>query len=345
MGQRETGRRGPQRHPEPRAGLLQAPGPDDQRVRRRLIVVGGAGFRSYQQAGVEHSPGDDRHAAPLRGRQQRVRRGPVEQGVAACHQHDVDVGFGDEPGQHLGLVHPDADRADHPCCPQLLQRRVRLAECLLTVVVRVVDERDVDAVQAEPAQARLQAAPDAVRAEVEPPDLGRRDVEARGVTGRPGPAGAGGRGRPGGLEEAADLGGEHVLVSRTVPQGVAQTALGQAEAVVRRGVERADAAVPRRVDRGCGVVVAHRGEQVPDRRAAEGQLGDLDRRAAEAPPRQHDVHCPPPVAAGASRLGSVPESAKLAGVTALVANGSDQCGRRCLMSSLTGLGGASGVFP
>jgi hypothetical protein len=102
-----------------------------------------------------------------------------------------------------------------------------------------------------------------------------------GVRGRPGPAGIGDPGGAGGLEEAADLGGDHVLVPRTVPQCVAETALGRAEAVVRRGVERADAAVPRRVDRGPGVVIAHRGEQVPDRRTAEGQLRDADRRAAE----------------------------------------------------------------
>ena len=43
---------------------------------------------------------------------------------------------------------------------------------------------------------------------------------------------------------------------------------------MRGGVERPDAAVPGRVDRGPGVVVGHLGEQVPDRRAAEGQFGD-----------------------------------------------------------------------
>ena len=132
----------------------------------------------------------------------------------------------------------------HPSRAELLQRRVRLAQGLLAVVVGIVDERDVDLVEAEPVQAGLQAAPDAVGAEVEHAACVRGHGEALGRSVRPygGPAT--------GVEQPADLGGDHVLVARPVPQGLAEAPLGQAEAVVRRGVEGPDAAVPGGVDRG-----------------------------------------------------------------------------------------------
>ena len=112
------------------------------------------------------------------------------------------------------------------------------------MVVGVVDERDVDAVEAEPVQAGRQAPPDAVGAEVEPAHEWAGTATAK-------PLGSRARhGRRPPVEEPADLGGDHVLVAGAVPQGVAEAAFGQAEAVVRRGVEGPDAAVPRRVDRG-----------------------------------------------------------------------------------------------
>ncbi len=159
------------------------------------------------------------------------------------------------------------------------------------MVIGIVDERDVDPVQAEAVQARLQAAQDAVGAEVEPPDVAGGHGEALGVAvGRAdGASGVGMARRAAGLEQAADLGGDDVVIARAVPQRVAEAALGQAEAVVRRGVEGPDPAVPGRVDGGPGVVVAHLGEQVPDRRAAEGQLGDVDRRPAEAAQRKRGL--------------------------------------------------------
>jgi hypothetical protein len=162
-------------------------------------------------------------------------------------------------------------------------KRVGLAQRLLAVVVGVVDERDVDPVQAQPAQARLEAAADAVGAVVESPDQVAGDVEPF-VVAPDARAAAGCRGR---LEQPADLGGDHVLVPRPVTQGRAEPALGPAEAVVRRGVEEPDAAVPGRVDRRPRVVVGHRGEQVPDRRAAERDLGHRHPRAPELTQRQN----------------------------------------------------------
>jgi hypothetical protein len=100
------------------------------------------------------------------GRQQFGERALVEEGVAARAQHHVDVGVLDEAGEHLGLVHARADRADDALRAELLQGRIALAEGLFGVVVRVVEVDDVDPVEAEPFQAGLQAAAYAVGAEV-----------------------------------------------------------------------------------------------------------------------------------------------------------------------------------
>ena len=139
------------------------------------------------------------------------------------------------------------------------------------MVVGIVDERDVDPVQAEALQARLDTAPDAVGAEVESPDVAGWHGEALGVAAR----GSRGAGR---LKQAADLRGDHVLGAPTVPERVTQAPFRQPEAVVRRGVEGPDSAVPGRVDGGAGVAVGDLGKQVPNGRAAEGQFGNAYRR-------------------------------------------------------------------
>src|SRR6202035_6119028 len=106
----------------------------------------------------------------------------------------------------------------------------------------------------------------AVVAEVDPPDVAGRDVEAPlGVA--PDAAVLTGNGR---LEQPPDLGGDHVLVPRAAPERVAQPALGQPEAVVRRGVEGPDPAVPRRVYGGPRVLLAHRRTHAADGRAPRG---------------------------------------------------------------------------
>ena len=79
--------------------------------------------------------------------------------------------------------------------------------------------------------ALLEGAQDAVGTEVEHPPEGRGDREAF-VVGPPWRVD-----RP---EEASGLGREHELVTGARPQGVAETAFGQSEPVVRRRVEGAD---------------------------------------------------------------------------------------------------------
>ena len=46
------------------------------------------------------------------------------------------------------MVHGDADRADHALGAELLERRVGLSERQLGVFVRIVDQRDINAVAA-----------------------------------------------------------------------------------------------------------------------------------------------------------------------------------------------------
>ena len=100
------------------------------------------------------------------------------------------------------------------------------------MVVGVVEVDDVDAVEAEPVQALLQCAAYAVGAEVPDAAVGGGDGEAVGQVVAAG---------LGGFEAAAHLGGDGVRRARPVAQRGAETAFGQADAVVRGGVEVADA--------------------------------------------------------------------------------------------------------
>ena len=87
----------------------------------------------------------------------------VEQRVAPGQQEHVEVALAGEPGEHRRLVHPGADRPDDPLLAQPVERRVRAVDGRLPVIVRVVDVRDVDALQAEALEALLDRPADAVR--------------------------------------------------------------------------------------------------------------------------------------------------------------------------------------
>ncbi len=94
-----------------------------------------------------------------------------------------------------------------------------------------------------------------------------------------------------GGEEPADLRGEDELLTRPSGQRPAEPPLGQAQTVVRSRVERPDAAGPGSVDGGECDVVRHGRVQVAQRRAAETQLGERDRRPGVNSHRQ-PVHRP-----------------------------------------------------
>ena len=165
-----------------------------------------------------------------------------------------------ESGEHPGLVHPRPDRADQAFRAEPLERGIGLLERVPVVVVGVVQEHDVDALEAEADQALLEGAQDAVGTEVEHPPERRGDREAF-VVGPPR--------RVDRLEEASGLGREHELVTGASLQGVAETAFGQPEAVVRCRVKGADPEVPSRVDGRASVLVGDLAEEVAELRPAE----------------------------------------------------------------------------
>src|SRR5205823_4586408 len=138
---------------------------------------------------------------------------------------------------------------------------------LFGVVVGVVEVDDVDSVQAEPFQAGLKAAAYAVGAEVPHAAVGGGHGEAvREVVAA----------LAGGLQDAADLGGDRVGGTGVFAKDGADSAFGQAEAVVRGGVEVADALLPGRGHRLAGLFLADLGVEVADGGPAEGEGADLD---------------------------------------------------------------------
>ena len=132
----------------------------DQLRGRRLVVVGGDLARAVarEQAGVEHARRDHRHVAPRALRQQVVQRALFEQRVAPGEHDHVEVGLADEVRQHLGLVHPRAVGRDDALRAQLLERREGPVERLPVVLVGIVHEQEVDAVEPEPLEAGFEEA-------------------------------------------------------------------------------------------------------------------------------------------------------------------------------------------
>jgi hypothetical protein len=73
------------------------------------------------------------------------------------------------------------------------------------------------------------------------------------------------------LHQAPDLGADHEAATIAPAQRGAKATLGQGVAVVRRGIEIADAQVPGRVDDGEGFFVAHRLVQAAELGAAQAK--------------------------------------------------------------------------
>src|SRR5206468_1193648 len=171
-------------------------------------------------------------------------------------------------------------RAHHALGTYLVQCRVPLGQRGLRLVglLRIVDQRDVDPVEPQSLQALFEAAPYPGAGEVPLPAQGRRYVEAVVQVARALPGGVG-------HDQSADLGGQRVLLARTRPQYRTHPPLGQAETVVRGGVEVPDAALPGRLDGRGRILVRYHLVQIADRRGTEAQLADLD---PGAPDSLHD---------------------------------------------------------
>jgi hypothetical protein len=131
------------------------------------------------------------------------------------------------------------------------------------VLLRVVQQEDVDTVEAHPGERVLEAAPHAVTGEVpDPPMVRGHREQVRHVV----------AGRLLRLEHPADLRRHHELVPRPAPQEDAELAFRPAEAVVRGDVVVADARIPPRRQGRLGIVARDRLEQAADRATAEADL-------------------------------------------------------------------------
>ena len=151
----------------------------------------------------------------------------------------------------------------------MVQRLVGAVKRFIEMVVRVVDVKDVDLVDAEPRHALVDGAHDAVVGEVE--DGIERWRFRKGVALR----------RPAGPEQLAHLGREDILVARLAAQNRAKTLLRKSVSVLRGGVEETDSRRPRGLDDPMRLVVRQRLEQTAQRSGAEAKPRDFERRAAE----------------------------------------------------------------
>ena len=227
--------------------MALAHGVDVGGPRKRLIgcgtvVVPCAGLGPGQHAAVEHPRSQVGHPLPGAGVDQ-IRGGPVEQGVAARHQHAVQVGPLQEHSRGGHRVGPQRDRSDRALVPQCHQRRVGALQRFMDVVVGVMDVHDVDPVHAETLQARLHRLHRRVVSEIEV------DVDRAVGTVR---------------QQAASLGGDDRTLAARRGQRLAQPLLGLAQPVEGGGVEEPDASLEgtgRSLHRGVGVVAPEDGGQ------------------------------------------------------------------------------------
>ncbi len=215
---------------------------------------------------------------------EQLRQGSlVEERVAAGHQEDVHVGLGGKPGEHRRLVHVRPDRTHDTLGTEPFEGRVGVIQGGLPMAVRVVDVQDVNALQPETLEARLDRAADAVRGVVEHhlpaahPRVERVVLITEGlwVDVVPGPDSARRANQP------ADLGRQHELVPGPAREGAAHRPLGRAVAIQRGNVEVADPDRPGVLHRRRRVRRRHGLEQAADRRPAKGQPGDLQTSTPE----------------------------------------------------------------
>ena len=180
------------------------------------------------------------------------------------------------------LVHTGADRPHHALLAELEQRGEGALERGLLVIVRVVDEHDIEAVESEASEAVVDRTQHAVARVVEPRRKATRHPEDAGVEVRIG------------NESPSDLRREHEFVTRVAAQDAAEPSLREPVAVERRGVEAPDACVPCRRHRRVGDVLVERGEHVAERGATQPEARHRDAAPTERRRRQRHRHSEPP---------------------------------------------------
>jgi hypothetical protein len=146
-----------------------------------LVAGSGAGRRRREQPGVERARDDDPDAALPALRDQLGRRRLLEQRVAAGDHQQVHLAraHARQVGRHR--LRPDADRAHETFLAQRDEggHRARDGPLHVGVLVGIVQEQHVDAVEAQPFERLVEAAAHAV---------GRGVPHAAGVGGHHEPA-------------------------------------------------------------------------------------------------------------------------------------------------------------
>ncbi len=232
-----------------------------------FVVEGGA---AGEQAGVVGAAEHDLGALGGAGGEEFGQRGVVEQGVAAGDQEDVGIGLFE--GGECGLDEVDAE-APGLDFAALAHRREDFAGAghgfaeaggpggSVPVLGAVVDVDDIDAGEAHAGAAIFQGADCGAGGIVEGAGEGERAQEALVELGDGGD----------GAKEAADFGGEAEIGAVLLAQDGAHAHFGEAGAIMRRGVEVADAGVPARLGGGGRVGFVDAGEEVAEGRAAHAQ--------------------------------------------------------------------------
>ena len=234
-----------------------------------------------EDARVEGSGGDDRDTARRASREEPVETALVEEGVAAGEHEDVEVTRLGKAGEHRGIVHADADRADEAGVAKPGERAVaalhhlaeaRLDGIAMPVAVDVVDVEDVDAVGAETLEAVLD------RAEHPVPRIVVDRLEGERVAEH-----ARRRAAPHRPQHPSDLRRDHRAVPDTAKAGT-EPVLGEAVAIEGCRIEIGD---PRREGSRHGRVGHILLDDViepAERAAAETEDRHLDLRPTKRPP-------------------------------------------------------------
>jgi hypothetical protein len=150
MREDELQRRRLQRHAVAGAHLADPCGPVHHLWRGGAVVERGAGTGAHREdAAVVRTARDDRDPALEAVRQELGERSLVQERVPPGEQEAVAVALPCERQLHLPLVHTGADGLDHPSGAELDENGEGFLQGLLVVVIGIMDEHDVDALESE----------------------------------------------------------------------------------------------------------------------------------------------------------------------------------------------------